>query len=191
MKGWLIKKPKAPDSESKTTRKGDEQEVKDNKVDKDDEQSRTEKKKERRDVKEKEEENSPRANGRKAAREADDDDDVLVFDEDDDVLVFDDDDDDGDDDSDVFVVEKICDYNEKTDLFFTKWSGYPESDNTWEPIESFTDRKSAEAFRAQKLKKLAEQKAKGKPRDQKSVIDENGASKAKVSKGGCISRCCY
>jgi hypothetical protein len=66
----------------------------------------------------------------------------------------------------VYEIEKIVSHRKKGDRYeyLVKWKGYDESENTWEPKESFTDMKTIEKY----MKKVMENERPTRPKRNQS-----------------------
>ena len=45
-----------------------------------------------------------------------------------------------------FEVERIIKYNARTKEYLVKWTGYPETENTWIPLRNFADPRMPKDF---------------------------------------------
>ena len=82
----------------------------------------------------------------------------------------------------LYQVEKIVDGPNDKSQFFIKWEGYPDDQNTWEPLENLPEDMVEEYLTAIEREEEAEKEA------EKEEAEREEAEPAKVAKQGRSKR---
>ena len=85
---------------------------------------------------------------------------------------------------DEFEVEKICDKRLKKGIieYYIKWKGFPESDNTWEPVGNLSCKDKIEAFESDRKKEKDKKLKAEKEKEEKRKKEKEEAKKREEDK---------